>query len=72
MTTALRNPIKRELDVNGEKYTLTLTPEGFSLVPKGKRKGVELTWAAIAGGDAALAIALNASLGVRAATATKH
>ena len=60
-----------------EKYTLTVTPEGFRLVVKGKRKGVELTWASIVGGDAALASALNAStLGARHASLphshTKH
>ena len=32
------------------------------MVLKGKRKGVELTWASIVGGEAALATALNASL----------
>ena len=62
MTTKLQQPFKRELDLNGEKYTLTMTPEGFKLVLKGKRKGVELTWASIVGGEAALATALNASL----------
>ena len=62
MTTKLHQPFKRELDLNGDKYTLTVTPEGFKLVLKGKRKGVELTWASIVGGDAALATALNASL----------
>ncbi len=61
MTTKLQKEFKRELDLNGEKYTLTVTPGGFKLVPKGKRKGVELTWATIVGGDAALATALNAS-----------
>ena len=66
MTTKLQQPFKRELDINGEKYTLTVTPEGFKLVVKGKRKGVELAWASIVGGDAALATALNAStLGAR-------
>ena len=66
MTTKLSAPFKRELDINGDKYTLTLTPEGFKLVLKGKRKGIELTWASIVGGDAALATALNAStLGAR-------
>jgi hypothetical protein len=66
MTTKLQNAFKRELDLNGEKYTLTVTPEGFRLVVKGKRKGVELTWASIVGGDAALATALNAAtLGAR-------
>ncbi|HEX6634515.1 MAG TPA: hypothetical protein VF038_11145 [Usitatibacter sp.] len=63
MTTKLNAPFKRELDINGEKYTLTVSPEGFKLVLKGKRKGVELAWAAIVGGEAALATALNASNG---------
>ncbi len=61
MTTKLQQPFKRELDLNGEKYTVTITPEGLKLVVKGKRKGIELTWASIVGGDAALATALNAS-----------
>lgn len=61
MTTKLNSAFKRELDLNGEKYTLTVSPEGFKLVQKGKRKGVELQWAAILNGDAALANALNAS-----------
>ena len=61
MTTKLQNAFKRELDLNGDKYTLTVTPDGFKLVVKGKRKGIGLTWASIVGGDAALATALNAS-----------
>ena len=63
MTTKLARPFKRELEVNGEKYTLTLDPDGLKLVAKGRRKGVELKWEALAGGDAALSAALNASLG---------
>ena len=63
MTTKLNSAFKRELDLNGEKYTLTVSPEGFRLVQKGKRKGVELTWNTIVNGEAALATALNASLG---------
>jgi hypothetical protein len=61
MTTKLNAPFKRELEVNGEKYTLTVSPEGFKLVQKGKRKGVELQWTAIVNGEAALATALNAA-----------
>jgi hypothetical protein len=34
----------------------------MKLVPKGKRNGLELSWQALVGGDAALATALNASL----------
>lgn len=62
MTTKLSNAFKRELDVNGEKYTLTVTPEGFKLVLKGKRKGIELAWTQLVNGEAALAHALNASI----------
>ena len=62
MTTKLARPFKRELEVNGEKYTLTLDPDGLKLVSKGRRKGIELKWEAILGGDAALASALNASM----------
>jgi hypothetical protein len=62
MTTKLNSAFKRELDLKGEKYTLTVSPEGFKLVQKGKRKGVELLWISIVNGEAALSTALNASL----------
>lgn len=62
MTTKLTNAFKRELDINGDKYTLTVSPEGFKLVLKGKRKGVEINWNHLVNGEAALAAALNASL----------
>jgi hypothetical protein len=62
MTTKLIAPFKRELDIKGEKYTLTVSPEGFKLVLKGKRKGVELNWDQLVNGEAALATALNASV----------
>ncbi len=41
---------------------LTMSPEGMKLVPKGKRKGHELTSKDLISGQAALAVALNASL----------
>ena len=62
MTTKLNAPFKRELDLNGDKYTLTVSPQGFKLVAKGKRKGVEIAWASLLNGEAALAHSLNASL----------
>jgi hypothetical protein len=62
MTTKVQRPFKRELEVNGEKYTLTIDPAGMKLVAKGRRKGIELTWVSIVGGEAALASALNASI----------
>jgi hypothetical protein len=62
MTTKLDKSLKREIDVNGEPYTLTISPEGLKLVPKGKRNGHELAWKDIVSGQAALSTALNASL----------
>lgn len=62
MTTKLNNAFKREIDLKGEKFTLTVSPEGFKLVQKGKRKGVELNWIQLVNGEAALATALNASI----------
>jgi hypothetical protein len=62
MTTKLDGVLKRELLIGGEPYTLTLSTEGFSLTVKGRRKGLDIRWADLVGGDAALATALNASL----------
>jgi hypothetical protein len=62
MTTKLDSVLKRELTIGGEPYTLTISPEGFSLTIKGHRKGLDIGWADLIGGDAALATALNASL----------
>jgi hypothetical protein len=62
MATKLEKPLKREIQVSGKPYVLTITPEGLKLVPKGKRKGHELSWEAFVSGEAALAVALNASL----------
>jgi hypothetical protein len=62
MATKLDKSLKREIDIEGKPYMLTLSPEGLKLVPKGKRNGLELAWTALVSGDAALASALNASL----------
>jgi hypothetical protein len=60
--TKLEKDLKRELDVEGEAYVLTISPTGLKLVRKGYRKGQELAWKDILGGGAALTTALNASL----------
>jgi hypothetical protein len=62
MTTKLEGALRREIAIRGEPYTVTLTPQGLKLVPKGRRKGYELEWEAFVSGEAALATALNASL----------
>jgi hypothetical protein len=62
MATKLDKHLKREIDVEGQPFMLTISPEGLKLVPKGKRNGLELAWKALISGDAALATALNASV----------
>ncbi|HVG43660.1 MAG TPA: hypothetical protein VM890_02985 [Longimicrobium sp.] len=62
MPTPLEKSLKRQVTVGGTVYTLTIDPEGLHLVQKGKRKGIDLTWEGIVGGDAALAVELRASL----------
>jgi hypothetical protein len=62
MTVLLDKPLKREVTISGDAYVVTIAPDGLKLVPKGKRKGVELRWEDLVNGEAALAAALNASL----------
>lgn len=62
MTVKLDRTLKREIEVEGVTYTLTITREGVKLVEKGRRKGQELRWKDLVSGDAALAAALTASL----------
>jgi len=60
--TKLEKPLKRELDIKGKAYVLTISPEGLKLTEKGRRKGQELAWQDLVSGQEALATALNASL----------
>ena len=62
MATRLEKELKRELEIDGETYVLTITPEAMKLTIKGRRKGQEIAWKALVSGEAALAAALNASL----------
>ena len=62
MATKLEKPLKREIEVEGKAYMLTISPAGLKLVPKGRRKGHEIAWKDFVSGEAALATALNASL----------
>ena len=71
MTTKLDRVLKRELAINGEPYTLTISDEGFTLTLKGRRKGLDIRWADLVRGDAALATALNASLTANIAPRSK-
>lgn len=62
MAAKLDKPIKRELNLDGETYTVTISPEGVRIVPKGRRKGHEMSWQSIISGDADLTQQLRISL----------
>jgi hypothetical protein len=61
--TPLHSTLKRALTIDGRDYVLTLSETALKLTLKGKRNGVELSWAQLVNGEAALAVALHASLG---------
>jgi hypothetical protein len=60
--TKLERPLKREIDIDGEPYVITISPADLKLTPKGRRKGTVLAWKDLISGEAALAVALNASV----------
>ena len=72
MATVLDKELKRQVTVDGVAYTVAVDPDGFRLTGKGKRTPqVELRWRDLLSGDAAMAVALNASLSKRRQPATK-
>ena len=71
MATVLEKELKRQVTVDGLDYTVAVDPEGIRLTGKGKRRPeVELRWRDLLSGEAAMAVALNASVTKRQ-TATK-
>ena len=62
MTTKLDKPLKREVDVNGVLFTVTLSADGVKIVEKGKRKGQELSWERLIRGDVSLGQDLEDSI----------
>lgn len=62
MTTRLDKAIKREIELDGKLYTVTVAPDGVKVVEKGKRNGPELSWRTIVSGDASLTRDLRGSL----------
>ena len=62
MATRLDKTIKRALDLGGKLYTVSVSPQGIKIVPKGGRKGYEVSWEALLTGELELRQDLNASL----------
>ena len=61
--TRLDKALKRELRLGKQAYVLTIDPAGFKLTKKGRRKGIDIAWKDLVSGDAAMAVALHASVG---------
>ena len=49
MATKLDKTIKRELDMDGQAYTVAISPAGIKITQKGYRKGREMTWKPVGG-----------------------
>ena len=62
MVTKLERALRRELTIKQRSYIVTLDDKGLKLTLKGHRTGQELLWDDFVSGDAAFAVALNASL----------
>lgn len=63
MATVLDKALRRQVTIDGDDYTVVIDPDGLRLTAKGKRTAqVELRWWDLLSGDAALAVALSASL----------
>lgn len=44
MATKLEKTIRREIEIDGEPYTVTISPKGIQLTKKRFRSGVGLSW----------------------------
>jgi hypothetical protein len=62
MATRLDKTVKRELELGGKLYTVSVSPAGVRIVPKGGRKGYEMSWQTLLSGEAELRRDLNMSL----------
>jgi len=47
MPTKLDKTIRREVEIDGEPFTVTVSPEGLRLAKKRFRSGVALSWKAL-------------------------
>jgi hypothetical protein len=44
MATKLEKTIRREIEIDGEPFTITISPDGFRMTKKRFRSGVALSW----------------------------
>lgn len=62
MATKLDKLLKREIDIDGKPYMVTLSPDGVKLTEKGKRKGHGVSCKGLVNGEAATAVSLSSGL----------
>ena len=53
MTTKLTVPLRREIEIDGEAFTVTISADGLRLMRKRHRAGLALSWRVLweRGGD---------------------
>jgi hypothetical protein len=44
MSTKLDKTIRREIEIDGQAFTIAISPDGFRLTKKRFRSGVALSW----------------------------
>jgi hypothetical protein len=47
MSTRLDKTIRREIMIDGEEFTIAISPDGFRLTKKRFRSGLALSWKAL-------------------------
>jgi hypothetical protein len=65
MSTKLDKTIRREIEIDGELFTIAISPEGFRLTKKRFRSGVAMSWKSLwtrHGGDASATPSVSSSL----------
>lgn len=62
MSNASGVQVRLDLRIRGKAYLLTIDPEGFRLVLKGQRNGIEMPWSVFVEDDAILYSELQASI----------
>jgi hypothetical protein len=62
MATKLDKELKREILIGGKPFVVRMDLNGLKVTEKGHRIGTELLWKDLVNGEAALPVALNASV----------
>ncbi|MBE1159683.1 hypothetical protein [Dyella acidiphila] len=53
--TPLDKPLKRQIDIQGQPFTVTLDSTGIKITKKAHRNGFEVSWAELIRNDPAMA-----------------